>query len=110
MEGGEGDIVKIEFFQSGGFSGLSKKIEIDVSLLEDEEAKIVKELLEKSDFFNLKEVYLSEKTDDEIFLIKVENKECFHTVRANRSVLPESLKPLANFLSKKATYVKREKR
>ena len=90
----------IFFKRSGGFVGRSMRFEVNLDGLPVEAARDVSRLIEQSDFFNLPENFIVKFNPDEYqYTITVQTDEICHTVRANDSTMPATLRPLVDQLS-----------
>ena len=100
--------MKIVFRQSGGFPGLTRSIEIDLDEIIVQEAESLKSLVDQSRFFNLPEPVHRVMPDEEQVFISIEMTGCSRSIFLGKSELPDDLKPLVKYLSKRAKYEKRE--
>ena len=90
----------IFFKRSGGFVGQSMRVQLDLKELPADEARSLIHLIEQAQFFNLPENFIRRFHPDEYqYTITVESDEICHTVRANDSTMPDSLRPLVEQLS-----------
>jgi hypothetical protein len=90
----------IYFKRSGGFIGQGMRLQVDLAQLPGEQAHNLARLLEQADFFALPENFIIKFNPDEYqYTISVETDELCHTVRANDSTMPASLRPLVDQLS-----------
>ncbi len=101
--------MKIEFRQSGGFAGLTRSIEIDLDEITVQEAESLKSLVVQSRFFNLPEPVHRVIPDEEQIFINIEMMGGSRSIFMGKSELPDDLKPLVKYLSRRAKYEKREK-
>ena len=101
--------MKIEFRQSGGFAGLTRSIEIDLDEITVQEAESLKSLVDRSKFFNLPEPVQRVIPDEEQIFISIEMKGHSRSIFMGKSELPDDLKQLVKYLSKRAKYEKKEK-
>ena len=99
--------MKIEFRQSGGFTGLTKFLKIDSDKITAQEEKSLKSLIDQSEFFTLKEPAHRAIPDDEQIFIAIESKGHSRNIFLGKSELPDDLKPLVKYLTKLAKYEKR---
>ena len=89
--------VLIRFERTGGFAGLSQRATLDSESLTPEQ---LEETLEHSRFFELP-VKLEARApgaDRFQYLLTVEDKGRVHTVRAGDAAVPDSLRPLLDWL------------
>ena len=90
----------IFFKRSGGFVGQGMRVQLDLSQLPSDDARGLIRLIEQAQFFSLPENFIRKFNPDEYqYTITVESDEVCHTVRANDSTLPVSLRPLVEQLS-----------
>ena len=90
----------IFFKRSGGFVGQSMRIQLDLNKLPADDARSLFQLIEQAQFFSLPENFIRRFNPDEYqYTITVESDEICHTVRANDSTLPASLRPLVEQLT-----------
>jgi hypothetical protein len=101
--------MKIKFRQSGGFTGLTRSIEIDLNEITVQEAESLKSLVDQSRFFNLQEPVNHAMPDEEQIFINIDMKGRSKSIFLGKSELPVDLKPLVKYLLKRAKYEKREK-
>ncbi len=90
----------ISLERSGGFAGISKVIEIDSAKLPQNQAEQLLMLLETANFFNLPAYIADESKQRDRFqyTLTVEDKNKQHTVTVNESSIPETLKPLIDWI------------
>lgn len=90
----------IFFKRSGGFVGQGMRFQVDLNLLPLDDARGLTRLLEQAEFFSLPENFIVKFNPDEYqYTITVDTGWMVHTVRANDSTLPASLRPLVDQLS-----------
>lgn len=90
----------IFFKRSGGFVGQGMRFQLDLDQLTIEEAGHLFNLIEQAEFFNLPENFIVKFRPDEYqYTITVDSGDRLHTVRANDSTMPASLRPLVDQLS-----------
>ena len=92
--------VLIRFERTGGFAGLSQRATLDSESLTPEQLEELERLLEHSRFFELP-VKLEARApgaDRFQYLLTVEDKGRVHTVRAGDAAVPNSLRPLLDWL------------
>ena len=99
--------MKIEFRQSGGFTGLTKFLEIDSDKITPREAKSLKSLVDQSMFFNIEEPAHRIMPDEEQFFINIEANGRSRSIFMGKSELTDDLKPLVKYLIGRAKYEKR---
>ncbi|MGB3649635.1 MAG: protealysin inhibitor emfourin [Rivularia sp. (in: cyanobacteria)] len=90
----------ISLERSGGFAGISKVIEIDSAKLPQNQAELPM-LLESANFFNLPAYIADESKQRDRFqyTLTIEDKNKQHTVTVNESSIPETLKPLIDWIN-----------
>lgn len=98
------DSFYIWFERSGGFTGISTSVEIDSNLLSFEDSKELKQLIDQSDFFewNTSDTLLVEMPDQFQYTITIEHEGEKRTVEFGDVSMPETMRPLINYLSQKA--------
>jgi hypothetical protein len=90
----------IFFKRSGGFVGQGLRFQLDLEQLPVEYARELHQLIDQSQFFSLPENFIVKfKPDEYQYTITVESGDLCHTVRANDSTMPDSLRPLVDQLS-----------
>ena len=104
----------IWFERSGGFAGISTSVEIDSKTLSAEEAGELEQLIEQSGFFDfikkdtIPTQELGQGPDQFQYEITIEYKGGEKkTVELNESTIPDSLRPLVNYLTQKARFRKK---
>ena len=94
--------MKIKFVQTGGFAGITKEAELDITTLPEEEAVLLRNAVEQSGFFDLQSKDSEPMPDMEQFYITVEIEGKSHIVRLTTLDIPVPLKPLVEDLKKHA--------
>lgn len=94
----------IWFERSGGFAGISTSVEIDSKILSTEEVEKLRQLIDQSGFI---EYHKSDSTpgnmpDQFQYKITIEYQGEKQTVEFGESAVPDSFRPLVNYLSQKA--------
>ena len=90
----------IFFKRSGGFVGPCKRCEINLDQLPINDARYLIGLIEQAEFFNLPENLIIKFNPNEYqYMITVDLGAISHSVRANDSTLPATLRPLVDELS-----------
>jgi hypothetical protein len=90
----------IFFKRSGGFVGQGIRFQVDLNQLPIEDARRLNHLIAQADFFSLPENFIIKFNPDEYqYTITVDTEDMSHTVRANDSTMPASLRPLVDQLS-----------
>lgn len=96
-------MTKIFFERTGGFMGRKVSASIDLDDLPDEQAELLEELLDETDFFELPaDLTKSTMPDAFTYNITVSTKKGKHTVRCSDSTVPDDLRPLLDELSRQA--------
>lgn len=94
----------ISFERSGGFSGIANTIIIDGNTLEIEEKQNLLKMIDDADFFKLKTNEIDTLSAPDQFSYKItigiDHKE--KTIHLSDPAVPDSLRPLINYLSRKA--------
>ncbi len=92
--------MRISFARSGGFAGIILTTSVDTATLPAEEANQLHQLVEAADFFNLPATITSPAPQYDRFQYKltVEENGKEHTVMVNEPAVPETLKPLIQWL------------
>ena len=105
----------IWFERSGGFAGISTSVEIDSKTLPAEEARELEQLIEQSGFFDfnkndtIPDLGLGQGPDQFQYKITIEYKgREKKTVELSESTIPDSLRPLVNYLTQKARSTRRD--
>jgi hypothetical protein len=95
----------ITFKRSGGFIGKGMRFELKLEELPRDRAQALVRLIEQSEFFKLPENLIVKFNPDEYqYTITVDMGVIYHTVRANDTTLPASLRPLVEELSSLQTF------
>ena len=90
----------ISFKRSGGFIGPGLRFQLNLDQLPSDDAQSIVRLIEQAEFFNLPENLIIKFNPDEYqYTITIDLGVISHTVRANDSTLPASLRPLVEELS-----------
>ena len=90
----------ITFKRSGGFIGKGMRLEVKLEELPRDRAQALVRLIEQAEFFKLPENLIVRFNPDEYqYTITVDMGVIYHTVRANDTTLPASLRPLVEELS-----------
>ena len=94
----------IDFERSGGFAGITTKIDIDSNSLPPDEVEKLEQLINDSGFFEFDkndsvQVGLPDQFRYEL-TIKYKNER--QTIELSDATIPESFRPLINYLNQKA--------
>lgn len=90
----------IYFKRSGGFIGPGMRYQISLDQIPSDDARHIIRLIEQAEFFNLPENFIVKFNPDEYqYTISINIGVLCHTVRANDSTMPASLRPLVDELS-----------
>lgn len=94
----------IWFERSGGFTGMTTKVEVDSDTLSSEEVENVCGLIEAADYFNIQnsDNSASGLPDQFQYKITIEYKRNKRTLELGESDISEKLRPLVNYLTRKA--------
>jgi len=92
----------IQFERRGGFAGIRKDTKLDTESIPSKVAEELLELIEKADFFNLPEKFPAPKRGADYFQYRlaIEKEGKKHIVEVSDPVIPETMRPLLQFLSK----------
>jgi hypothetical protein len=96
-------MMHIQFERSGGFGGLRLSQSIDTDTLPPAEAKRAEEIVHAADFFALPESAAGPPQHADTFQYKltIEKGDQRHTVRMAEGAVPETMKPLLDWLKAK---------
>ena len=96
-------MTKIEFERTGGFMGRKVSLSLNLDELPADQVQTLKLLLDKADFFNLRDTPTKPPVPDSfIYTITVTTAKRTHTVRMSEQAVPEQLRPLITDLSARA--------
>ncbi len=96
-------MTRITFQRSGGFTGRTISLTLNLDDLAADQATTLNGLLANADFFNLPADSAKRPVPDEfIYVVTVENGTQSHTVRTSDTAAPDSLRPLLDDLSLRA--------
>jgi len=96
-------MTKILFERTGGIMGRKVSVTIDMDNLPGEQAKLLSDLLDEADFFELPaDLTKSAVPDAFTYNITVFSDEGQHSVRVSDTTAPDDLRPLLEELSKRA--------
>ncbi len=93
--------LRVQFERSGGFAGLRLAVDLSSDSLPAAEADELRRLVEAARFFELpSEIVGPAKTADQfVYKVTVESADQSHTVTVGESSVPETLRPLIDWLS-----------
>ena len=98
-----GNNIYVHFQQTGGFAGLSRSLEFSSDTLSVQEQKQLHKLIKDSDFFEIRiDNKENDKSRDQFqyeILIKQNDRE--GSISVSDSNMPESIRPLIDYLSRK---------
>jgi hypothetical protein len=96
--------MKITFQRSGGFAGVRVSKTLDTADLTPTDASKLQQLITAADFFRLPETITASKPQPDRFQyrVTVADNEQEHTVMMSEEVLPQSLRPLVEWLMQTA--------
>ena len=94
----------ISFERSGGFSGIANAITIDGNTLDPEEKENLLKMIDDAGFFELKsdETDALSTPDQFSYKVTIAIKSEEETIYIRDSAVTDSLRPLINYLSRKA--------
>ncbi|MBI3803982.1 MAG: hypothetical protein HY282_09510 [Nitrospirae bacterium] len=91
------------FERSGGLAGIRATARVDSRSLSPKEAQQLRDLLDQAGFLGLREeIAGAPKPDEFSYLITVDIDGQIHTVRTTDTAAPPQLKPLIDWLNKRA--------
>ena len=97
---------KIYFERSGGFAGISISTMVDIHSLPPDEAHKIQRMIDNAkEFFDLKKSPLpppKRAADYFRYKVTVETEQKRYTIETNDITMPSELRPLINYLEKKA--------
>ena len=99
------------FERSGGFTGISTKVEIDSKSLTQEETEKLKRLIDQTGFLGEQHKHGSTPAalpDQFQYQITIAYGNQRHTVTLHEPNVPESFRPLINYLTQKARLQKNQ--
>jgi hypothetical protein len=90
----------ISFKRSGGIAGQAAALEVDLESLPAQQGRLLLQLIQDADFFNLPISAPKPANPDEIeYTFTVEAGQTQHTVHTSDTAAPESLRKLVQALS-----------
>jgi hypothetical protein len=97
----EMDSYYIHFERSGGFAGITQKLELKSDTLSLEDQDHLRKLIDDSGFFELQEETDSGAPDQFIYKITIKTGDLEKTLEAGDVGMPDKLRPLVDYLSNK---------
>lgn len=96
--------MKIDFIRTGGFAGIRLAGSFDTQQLLPEQGSTLDKLIIDSGFFSLpEEIQQNTPGPDRFeFQISISTGQQSHSIKVNDAVMPESLRPLVEYLTKLA--------
>jgi len=91
----------ILFERTGGFAGLKLKASLDADSLPPQQARRLRKLLQQSRFFELPlRLEAPVPRPDRLqYRLTIENNNCVHTVHASEDAIPQTMRPLLDWLT-----------
>src|SRR5215212_11197220 len=90
----------IIFKRSGGFIGQGMRFRLDLNQIPADDARDIIRLIQQAEFFNLPENFIIKFNPNEYqYTITIDLGIISHTVSANDTTMPASLRPLVDELS-----------
>jgi len=98
------DVFHISYERSGGFTGMTTKVEVDSDELTLEEKEKVAKLIEEARFFEFQKADSTSSSvpDQYQYKITVEKDGNKRTIELGESVIPDGFRPLIDYLTQKA--------
>jgi hypothetical protein len=95
--------MRVSFEQKGGITGATLRSSVEINDLPVDDAKILDDAIENSNFFNLDKESLPKKGADYfIYTITVDSGDRSYKIIASDSTAPKALKPLIRYMKKRA--------
>ena len=101
--------MKLSFERTGGFGGMALSIELELDLLPQPDAQILRSMIDQADLFNLP-ANLNENmhVDGFVYSLSLELDDGEHcSIQLNDRSIPEKLQPLVTDLSLRARLQRR---
>ena len=97
--------MRVEFERSGGFAGLRRACTVDEATLPPEEAGQLRDLVQAARFYELPAEVTARRPGGDRFhyRLTVDDRERRHTVDLDEVAVPDGVRPLVDWLSRKAT-------
>ncbi len=98
---GEMAIKRVQFERSGGFAGLRLGLDLSTDSLSAAETEELERLVQAARFFELPAEIggPAEGADQFVYRLTVESTDRSHTVEVGESAVPETLRPLIDWLT-----------
>jgi hypothetical protein len=97
-------VTKIKLRRSGGFAGLTTAYELDANLLSPAETSQLQTLVQRSGLLQANSQHTPDGRDLINYEITIQTERCTHTVSFDDLSLPETAKPLIDYLERKSGY------
>lgn len=96
--------IYIQYERSGGFAGITTKIEFVSDSLPAAEVEQLEQMIVESDFlkFHANDSTRENATDQFSYKLTIEYNNERNTVELSETTIPESFRPLFNYLNQKA--------
>jgi hypothetical protein len=93
--------MRLSLERTGGFAGISKRINVDTNQLSQQQAEELSQLVAAADLFRLPAQMIStnRQVDRFQYQITIEDNGQRHTVTASETALPNTLKTLVEWLN-----------
>ncbi len=96
--------MRVDFIRTGGFGGIRLTTSVETTQLPPDQAVTIHKLLDDSGFFSLPENIAPPRPMPDSFQYRITaaSAEQTHTVTASDPGIPDSLRPLIDYLTKMA--------
>ncbi len=95
--------MQVSFERSGGFAGIPMSFSVDAATLSSEESTRLRQLVDTANFFQLPKTISAPAQPDRFqYAITVQEGSRKHTVTVGEAGVPDTLKPLLNWLMEAA--------
>jgi hypothetical protein len=97
--------MRVEFERSGGFGGLRRVCTVDEGTLPPDEVRQLRDLVQAAGFFDLPAEVTARRPGGDRFhyRVTVDDSERRHTVVLDEVAVPDGVRPLVDWLSRRAT-------
>jgi hypothetical protein len=94
--------MRVKFERTGGFAGIRLTTTADTENLSSDDAARLRQLVAGASFFELPETIAPQKAQPDRFQYRVtiEDDSRVHTVTVSETALPQSMRPLTDFLAR----------